>query len=93
MKKYILSLGIVLLTFSFNTQAGNESCCSKSDCCKDQKCKTTCAKISSMTEKELASEEGKKWVLECAELCAKNKCCSKESTKSGDQNKKSCCKK
>jgi hypothetical protein len=96
MKKYILSLGIALLSFGFTANANDGSCYKKADCCKeckDEQCKSTCAKVNSMTAEELKTEEGKKLVEECVQLCKKNGCCSKDTAKSCEKhNKKGCCK-
>lgn len=95
MKTYILSLGLALLSFGFTAQAG-DGCCKKADCCKnctDEKCKTTCQKVSTMSAEQLATEEGKNLLAECAELCSKNGCCKTDSQNCSKDGKKACCKK
>ncbi len=89
-------LMIALFAFGFNANAGGGDCCKKTDCCKnckDEKCKTTCEKVSKMSDTEKKSEEGKKLIADCKEMCVKNKCCSSDTTKACESKKgKGCCK-
>ncbi len=87
---------VALFAFAFTANAGGNSCCSKTECCKncsDEKCKETCAKVANMSKEERKSEEGKKLIAECKEMCEKNKCCSSDTTKSCEKKEgKGCCK-
>lgn len=99
MKTYILSFAFALLCFGFiscdKTMSANATaCCEKSDCCKncdDEECKTTCTKVSQLSEAEKSTEEGKALMTKCADLCKKNECCDKDAKSCDADGKKSCC--